>query len=108
MITKKHWKQHEIDFVKENYIIMSNKEMAEHFGRTTSAIKSVARRQNIKKQSYVLKDNKHVFEQKIDVHADMLEFANSLEKGVKYRRLGPVFNKYGFYNFKRMYTLHAA
>lgn len=40
-----------------------------------------------------------------NTHSDMVRFANTLEKGVKYRRLAPVLDKYGYRKFKEMYKI---
>lgn len=111
----KKWSSKEIEYLKENYSKQTNKELAIHFETTISSIKSCAIRFKLRKPYYTMQKAseqkeklQRVYEQKIDVHADMLRFANSLEKGMKHRRLGPVFNKYGYYKFKTMYQIHTA
>lgn len=115
----KSWKKEELNYIKEHYHHTSNKYLAIKFNCTVSAIKCIASRFKLNKSHYTRMVKKTSIENgvitativkecKLNKHADMIKFANTLEEGVTYRTLMLVFNKYGFYKFQTMYQLYTA
>jgi len=111
MIYKK-WTPEDLDYLKEHYPNTDNLVLADYFGVSKDKLQSKANVIGVRKtEEFVSEMRSKVIElkgQNINRYTHMLDFGNSLEKDKKHKRLGPIFDKYGFYQFKEMYKLHTA
>lgn len=109
----KTWSNKEINYLKDKFPNTNNQEISINLGVSVNQLKYRASVLGLRKsQDFIseLRSNAStkIIERKTNMHSDMIRFANTLEEGVTYRTLMPVFNKYGFNKFKTMYKLYTA
>jgi len=108
----KKWTIEELDYLEENYSNTCNIEISKKCN--TSVEKTIRKANSIglrKSEEFIseLRDSTTTYETRNNkTYTNMLEFGNSLDTSEKHLRLSPIFDKYGFYEFKKMYKLHSA
>ena len=96
----KQWKENEIDYLRDNYGIISLSELADYFGTTINSVKRCAERHNIK-SARAWTDEEIIFLQKHYKDMTYKELSSYLQRSksaidLKINRLGLIKSKYTY------------
>lgn len=116
----KKWTPEEDQYLKDKFEHTSNQILRKHLDRTRPSINSRARKLGLQKGEEFISevkrriaanrtyDNIEFQGDKINVHADMIKFGNTLDKENNFKSVLPLFTKYGKEQFKKLYKLHTS